>query len=34
MFIESLKIRLRSLEVEDAEYFYQWSGDREVTQFS
>ncbi|EHD2267561.1 N-acetyltransferase, partial [Vibrio paracholerae] len=22
MFIESLKIRLRSLEVEDAEYFY------------
>ncbi|EGR4299725.1 N-acetyltransferase, partial [Vibrio cholerae] len=25
MFIESLKIRLRSLEVEDAEYFYQWS---------
>ncbi|MFO4661036.1 N-acetyltransferase, partial [Vibrio cholerae] len=23
MFIESLKIRLRSLEVEDAEYFYQ-----------
>ncbi|MCL5754806.1 N-acetyltransferase, partial [Vibrio cholerae] len=34
MFIESLKIRLRALEVEDAEYFYQWSGDREVTQFS
>ncbi|AOY46080.1 acetyltransferase [Vibrio cholerae] len=34
MFIESLKIRLRSLEVEDAESFYQWSGDREVTQFS
>ncbi|EGR1133926.1 N-acetyltransferase, partial [Vibrio cholerae] len=34
MFIESLKIRLRSLEVEDVEYFYQWSGDREVTQFS
>ncbi|EMK6909503.1 GNAT family N-acetyltransferase, partial [Vibrio cholerae] len=34
MFIESLKIRLRSLEVEDAEYFYRWSGDREVTQFS
>ncbi|MCO7031059.1 N-acetyltransferase, partial [Vibrio paracholerae] len=30
MFIESLKIRLRSLEVEDAESFYQWSGDREV----
>ncbi|MGU3148906.1 GNAT family N-acetyltransferase, partial [Vibrio cholerae] len=26
MFIESLKIRLRALEVEDAEYFYQWSG--------
>ncbi|MFU1787288.1 N-acetyltransferase, partial [Vibrio cholerae] len=26
MFIESLKIRLRSLEVEDAESFYQWSG--------
>ncbi|MDV2322842.1 N-acetyltransferase, partial [Vibrio cholerae] len=25
MFIESLKIRLRSLEVEDAEYFYRWS---------
>ncbi|HAS3587367.1 TPA: N-acetyltransferase, partial [Vibrio cholerae] len=25
MFIESLKIRLRSLEVEDAESFYQWS---------
>ncbi|MDV2344464.1 N-acetyltransferase, partial [Vibrio cholerae] len=24
MFIESLKIRLRALEVEDAEYFYQW----------
>ncbi|TQP65379.1 N-acetyltransferase, partial [Vibrio cholerae] len=23
MFIESLKIRLRSLEVEDAEYFYR-----------
>ncbi|MBJ6907275.1 N-acetyltransferase, partial [Vibrio cholerae] len=23
MFIESLKIRLRALEVEDAEYFYQ-----------
>ncbi|EHD2267506.1 N-acetyltransferase, partial [Vibrio cholerae] len=22
MFIESLKIRLRALEVEDAEYFY------------
>ncbi|MGF1858162.1 GNAT family N-acetyltransferase [Vibrio anguillarum] len=34
MFIEPLKIRLRSLEVEDAEYFYRWSGDREVTQFS
>ncbi|AKB04562.1 TPA: GNAT family N-acetyltransferase [Vibrio cholerae] len=34
MFIESLKIKLRSLEVEDAEYFYRWSGDREVTQFS
>ncbi|MFG5068422.1 N-acetyltransferase, partial [Vibrio cholerae] len=28
MFIKSLKIRLRSLEVEDSEYFYQWSGDR------
>ena len=34
MFIESDKIKLRPLEVEDAPEFHTWASDREVTQFS
>ena len=34
MFIKGQAVTLRSLEAEDAEVFYLWSQDREVTQFS
>lgn len=34
MFLKSAKIHLRPLEVEDSNDFYQWSCDRDVTQFS
>jgi len=34
MFIKGHAVTLRSLEVADAEVFYLWSQDREITQFS
>ncbi len=34
MFIKGQAITLRPLEIEDAEIFYMWSQDREITQFS
>lgn len=34
MFIKGQAVTLRSLDAEDAEVFYLWSQDREVTQFS
>ena len=34
MFIKGQAITLRPLEIEDAEVFYLWSQDREITQFS
>jgi len=34
MLIESNRVRLRPLEIEDTNIFYGWSCDREVTQFS
>lgn len=34
MLIESSLIKLRSLESEDCQEFYNWANDREVTQFS
>lgn len=34
MFMKGQAVTLRSLEAEDAEVFYLWSQDREITQFS
>jgi len=34
MILESPLVKLRSLDVEDSDQFYQWSQDREVTKFS
>ncbi len=34
MFIESKRVRLRPLDIEDTNAFYAWAGDRQVTRYS
>lgn len=34
MFLETEQVKLRSMDVQDAEHLYLWSGDRDVTLFS